>query len=124
VTKILLALFLVFGAGAAYADRPVTPDERAAIERVLAAQGCKAGDDIGFIEDEKIFELDNVSCRDGNLWEYDIDASYNVIDKQTQEAGTAGDDGDDDGPEDDGDDEDGPDDDDGDGTTTSGTPSR
>jgi len=111
VIRILLALSLLFAAGPALADRPATPQERAAIERTLAAEGCKVGDDIEFIEEDNIFELDNVSCRGGGLWEYDLDASFNVIDKQPQEAGEDDDDEDDEDGPDDG----GPDDDDDDG---------
>ena len=108
MNRILLGLFLLFAAGPALADRPVTPQERAAIGKVLAAEGCKVGDDIEFIDDENIFELDKVSCADGKLWEYDLDASFNVIDKQPQEDGDDGEEDDDEnGPqEDDGDDDD------------------
>lgn len=116
--RILLGLILVLPAGAALADRAPTPQEQASIERTLAAEGCRASGDIEFIAEDNIFELDNVRCRDGNLWEYDIDASFNVVDKQPQEAGDDDggddDDGEDDGPDDDDDEDDGPDDDDGD----------
>ena len=114
--RILLGLIFVFAAGAALADRAATPRERAAIEKALAAEGCTAGEDIEFIEDENIFELDNVSCSDGKLWEYDLDASYNVIDKQPQGDGDDDDD-DDEGPQndDDDDDDEGPQDDNDDG---------
>ena len=44
--RILLGLIFVFAAGAALADRAATPRERAAIEKALAAEGCKAGEDI------------------------------------------------------------------------------
>ena len=85
--------------------------KRAAIAKTLAAEGCRPGDDIEFIEEDGIFELDNVTCRDGNLWEYDIDRSFNVIEKQIQEPGDdddddGGDDDDDDGGDDDDDDDD------------------
>ena len=107
MVRLLLAFAFTLVAGSALADRPATSEERAAIGRALVAEGCKAGDDIEFISDDNIFELDNVTCADGKLWEYDLDASFNVIDKQLQEDG----DDDEDGPDDDDDDE-GPDDDD------------
>lgn len=117
MTKIIFALALIIAASAALADRAVTPQERAAIGRTLAAEGCKAGGDIEFIADDNIFELDNVTCADGKLWEYDIDASYSVIDKELQDDGAEDggepedDEDEDDGePEDDEDDQEGEDD--------------
>jgi len=115
MVRLLLAFAFTLVAGSALADRPATNEERAAIGRALAAEGCKAGDDIEFISDDNIFELDNVTCADGKLWEYDLDASFNVIDKQPQEAGEEDDDDDEDGPDDDDDDDEGPDDDEDDG---------
>lgn len=111
MTRFFLAIAIIFSASAVLADRPVTPVERAAIERALAAEGCKGGE-MEFYADDNVFEVDGTTCADGKLWTYDLDASYNVLDKELQEED--GDDDDDDGPQDDGDDGDdkGPQDDD------------
>ena len=60
MTRILLALAFVFAAGTAHADRPVTPEEQAALEKALAAEGCKGGK-MEFDTDDNKFEVDKTT---------------------------------------------------------------
>ena len=83
MTRLLLALAFVFAAGAAYADRPVTAEERAELEKALAAAGCKGGE-MEFDTDDNKFEVDKTTCADGKLWDYDFDTSYKVIKKELE----------------------------------------
>jgi len=84
MTRILLALAFIFAAGAALADRPVTPEERAKLDKALAAAGCKGGE-MEFDSKDKKFEVDKTTCADGKLWEYDFDSSYKVIKKELED---------------------------------------
>lgn len=81
MTRILLAIAMVFAAGSALADRPVSPEERTAIQHVLAAEGCVGGK-MKFDTDDNKFEIDKTSCADGTQWDYDLDSSYKVIKKE------------------------------------------
>ncbi|MNK86075.1 hypothetical protein D3C87_1059780 [compost metagenome] len=62
-------LFLVLGLPA-WADRDATPEERAAIERVLRANGYVAWDDIEYDDEERLWEVDDARTSDGK--EYDL----------------------------------------------------
>ena len=82
MTRILLALAFVLVPGAALADeRPVTPEERAALEKALAAEGCKGGE-MEFDPEDNEFEVNSTLCADGNRWDYNFDSSYKVTDKE------------------------------------------
>jgi len=76
-----LAVAFVLVAGSALADRPVTPEERTAIQHVLAAEGCVGGS-MEFDSGDNKFEIDKTSCSDGAQWNYDLDSSYKVIKKE------------------------------------------
>lgn len=62
-------------------DRPVTAEERANLERVLAAENCSGGEFEFDIDDNK-FEIEKALCSDGQLWEFDLDSNYNIIKKK------------------------------------------
>lgn len=76
-----LAVAFVLVAGSALADRPVTPEERTAIQHILAAEGCVGGS-MEFDTDDNKFEIDKTTCSDGAEWDYDLDSSYKLIKKE------------------------------------------
>ena len=49
--------------------------------KALAAAGCSGGK-MEFDTDDNKFEVDKTTCADGKMWDYDFDASYNVIKKE------------------------------------------
>ena len=79
--RIFLAVAFVLVAGSALADRPVTPEERTAIQHILAAEGCVGGK-MQFDTDDNKFEIDKTTCSDGAEWDYDLDSSYKLIKKE------------------------------------------
>ena len=79
--RVLLAIAFVSAAGSALADRPVSPEERTAIQHILAAEGCVGGK-MGVDTDDNKFEIDKTTCADGASWDYDLDSSYKVIKKE------------------------------------------
>jgi len=79
--RIFLAVAFVLVAGSALADRPVTPEERTAIQHILAAEGCVGGS-MEFDTDDNKFEIDKTTCSDGAEWDYDLDSSYKLIKKE------------------------------------------
>jgi len=79
--RILLAVAFAFAAGSALADRPVSQEEKSAIQHVLAAEGCVGGK-MEFDTDDDKFEIDKTTCSDGAQWDYDLDSSYKVIKKE------------------------------------------
>ena len=81
MARILLAICFILAAGPALADRPVTPEEKTAIQHVLAAEGCVGGT-MEFDTDDNKFEIDKTTCSDGAQWDYDLDSSYKVIKKE------------------------------------------
>lgn len=81
MTRILMAVAMVLAASPALADRPVSPEEKTAIQHVLAAEGCVGGK-MEFDSDDNKFEIDKTICSDGAQWNYNLDSSYNVIKKE------------------------------------------
>jgi len=79
--RIFLAVAFVLVAGSALADRPVTPEERTAIQHILAAEGCVGGS-MEFDTDDNKFAIDKTTCSDGAEWDYDLDSSYKLIKKE------------------------------------------
>ena len=79
MTRLILALAFVAFANTVLADdRPVTPDEQAALAEALSAVGCSGGKSKFDIGDNE-FEVTRTTCDDDKLWKYRIDTSYNVI---------------------------------------------
>lgn len=62
-------------------DRPATPEERAALEKVMSQQGCTGGK-FEFDTDDNKFEVENAVCADGKRYDFDLDISYNIIKKE------------------------------------------
>lgn len=63
---------------AALADRPPTPQERAAVERVLRANGFVSWDDIEF--DDGRWEVDDARLRNGQKYDVKLaPGTYRII---------------------------------------------
>lgn len=77
---LLTIIFALWLAEPLHADRKVTPEERSAIEKALAAAGCKGGK-FEFDDDGK-FEVEGTVCADGKEYEIDLDKSFNIIKKK------------------------------------------
>lgn len=78
---LLMAIFAMSLVGPAHADRKVTAEERAAIDKALAGVGCKCGK-YEFDDDDNKFEVEGAICDDGQEYEIDLDKSFNVIQKK------------------------------------------
>ena len=68
---VALMLVIVVAVAAARADRPVTPEERAAIVAALEAEGCSGGTyeyDDDDDDDDGEFEVDEARCADGTYY--------------------------------------------------------
>lgn len=74
-----LAAFLI--ASPAYADRPVTPGEHAAISQALAVHGCRGGK-FEFDRDDNRYEVDDTRCADGREYDIDLDTRFRIIKKK------------------------------------------
>lgn len=75
--KTILALsafagFTTMVAGPALADRPPTPSERAAVERVLRAGGYVRWEEIELDDDGPYWEVDDARTRDGRRFDIKI----------------------------------------------------
>ena len=77
---LLMVIFAMALVGPAHADRKVTAEERASIDKALAAVGCKCGK-FEFDDDGK-FEVEGAICDDGKEYEIDLDKSFNIIQKK------------------------------------------
>ena len=73
---LMLALFSV--GGTALADRAITDQERTRLVAALQAQGCSGGE-VEF--DDGKFEVDDARCADGAQYDFDFDASFNLLKK-------------------------------------------
>lgn len=75
--KILAATALtgvaLLAATPALADRPPSPDERAAVERVLRANGFVSWEEIELDDDGPRWEVDDARARDGRRYDIKID---------------------------------------------------
>jgi hypothetical protein len=80
--KRILVPFLAvcMGAGAALADRPVSPAEAERIQAALKALGCSGGE----MEQENgatgVYEVDDAKCADGR-YDIKLDKDFKVISK-------------------------------------------
>ncbi|MEO1193346.1 MAG: hypothetical protein AAFY02_16405 [Pseudomonadota bacterium] len=80
MNKLATALvFLLFSTGAAVADRPATPEERAQVEAALAEIGCTATD-IEWDESDRRFEVDNARCGNQGRFDFELDRNYVIVD--------------------------------------------
>ena len=84
---LLATIALILLSTPAYADRPVTPTERTAIEKALTEIGCTGGKyeaekDDGILEG---YEVDNARCADGALYDIDLDVNFNITDKDKED---------------------------------------
>ncbi|HMO42680.1 MAG TPA: hypothetical protein PKB04_05035 [Phenylobacterium sp.] len=82
-----LALFaaaaLLLPTAAAHADEPATPDERARILAVLAAEGCSDPRKIERETDDgrlKGYEVEDAKCADG-VYDFDLDLNFAITDR-------------------------------------------
>ncbi|MFG0286117.1 MAG: PepSY domain-containing protein [Phycisphaerales bacterium JB039] len=79
-------LFLALGAvllvqpAQADDDRPVTSEERAAIEQVLAAEGCEGGR-YEFDIDDNEYEVEDAICADGQRYDFELDTLFQITDR-------------------------------------------
>lgn len=64
--------------GPAWADRPVTAEERAKLTALLEAEGCTGGE-MEF--DDGKFEIDDARCADGREWDFEFDRDFKLIKK-------------------------------------------
>jgi hypothetical protein len=63
----------------AFADRPVTSEERAKIVALLEAEGCTGGE-MEF--DDGKYEVDDARCADGREWDFEFDRDFRLISKE------------------------------------------
>jgi len=63
----------------AWADRPVTEEERVKLVALLTAEGCSGGK-MEF--DDGKFEVDDARCADGREWDFEFDRSFRLIKKE------------------------------------------
>ncbi len=78
--RLLAALaFAALTASPAWADRPVTEEERARLVTLLAAEGCSGGD-MEF--DDGKYEVDDARCADGREWDFEFDRDFRLIKKE------------------------------------------
>ena len=65
-------------------DRDATTEEIARIKQVLAVQGCSLDDDhdVEFYFNRNRYEVDDVICSDGKIYEIYLDQNFNIISKR------------------------------------------
>ena len=61
--------------------RAVTDDERAKLVSAVSAQGCSGGK-MGF--DDGKYEVDDVRCNDGKIYDLDFDRSFELLKKKLE----------------------------------------
>jgi Peptidase propeptide and YPEB domain len=76
----LIVLMLV--AASAYADRPVTEDERTKLLSAMAAAGCSGGK-MEF--DDGKYEVDKAKCSDGRTYDLKFDAEFKLVKKELED---------------------------------------
>jgi len=78
---IVVSAFMLFAASA-FADRPLTQDERSRIGEAVAAAGCTGGKPEF---DDGNFEVEKATCADGKTYELIFDSSFNLIKKELED---------------------------------------
>ncbi len=63
----------------AWADRPVTDEERAKLVELLKAEGCSGGE-MEF--DDGKFEVDDARCANGEEWDFEFSRDFELIKKE------------------------------------------
>jgi Peptidase propeptide and YPEB domain len=74
-------LAMVLGAGLAFADRPLTDEEKAKVTAAVTAEGCSGGK-MEF--DDGRFEVDDAKCSDDKIYDLKFDAAYKLIRKDPE----------------------------------------
>jgi hypothetical protein len=69
-------------AAPAFADRPLSADERARLSAAIATIGCSGGK-MEF--DDGRFEVDNARCNDGRNYDLKFDAAFNLVKKELED---------------------------------------
>jgi hypothetical protein len=77
----LLALMTMIALPESAADRPVTDAERGRLVAALAAEGCTGGR-MEWNDDDREFEVDDATCRDGQRYDFEFDAQYRMTKKE------------------------------------------
>ncbi|MCY6380555.1 hypothetical protein [Hoeflea prorocentri] len=70
---------LVLSTQIAWADRPVTAEEHARINSVIAAFGCFATD-IEFDDDDNRYEIDDADCGGRERYDMELNTSFEIVD--------------------------------------------
>ena len=76
-----LAALLILASAPAWAGRAVTDEERAKLAAAVSAQGCSGGK-IEF--DDGKYEVDDVRCGDGRMYDFDFDPAFQLIRKKLE----------------------------------------
>jgi hypothetical protein len=79
---VLVIMAIITTASPAFADRPLTEDEKTKLAAAVTAEGCTAGK-MKF--DDGKFEADEVLCADGKKYDLDFDASFKIIKKELED---------------------------------------
>jgi hypothetical protein len=74
-------LIAILAAVPAAAGRPVTDAERASLASAVAAQNCSGGK-MEWDEKDQHFEVEDVTCGDGRMYELKFDKSFQLIRKK------------------------------------------
>jgi hypothetical protein len=83
-----LILVIVMSPAAAWADRPVTAEERTSIVAALEAEGCSGGsyerDDDGDDNDDDEFEVDDAQCADG-AYDFELSRDFRITERDRED---------------------------------------
>ena len=75
----LTTITLILGASTAWAERPVTAEEKAKLVAAMLALGCTDGK-MEF--DDGKFEVEDAKCADGKSYDLKFDKSFKLINKE------------------------------------------
>jgi hypothetical protein len=82
-SRLLSVAFLLLGGVAlAWADRPVTEEEKVKLAAAVAAQGCSGGK-MEF--DDGKYEVDNAVCSDGRRYDLDFNTKFELVKKEPED---------------------------------------
>jgi hypothetical protein len=74
------AVLLLATVPALAADRPVTDAEREKLAAAVKAQGCSGGQ-MEYHEDERLFDVDEAVCADGQKYDLEFNANFQFTKK-------------------------------------------